>query len=136
MSTEEDREALEQGIRAAVTDAMSRLTREEIHELVMEYATVVEKVRDLATIGTQYVDDPVDGERIIMLDPKLVLDALSTAPADALREHDAALIESLADEVGQLYFGGGSTGSATRWGAKQAAARLRERARQVREGSK
>ena len=36
MSNEEDREALEQGIRAAVTDAMSRLTREEIHELVME----------------------------------------------------------------------------------------------------
>ena len=36
MSTEEDREALEQAIRAAVTDAMSRLTREEIHELVME----------------------------------------------------------------------------------------------------
>ena len=36
MSAEEDREALEQAIRAAVTDAMSRLTREEIHELVME----------------------------------------------------------------------------------------------------
>lgn len=28
--------ALEQAIRAAVTDAMSRLTPEEIHELVME----------------------------------------------------------------------------------------------------
>ena len=29
-------EALEQMVRAAVTDAMSHLTREELHELVME----------------------------------------------------------------------------------------------------
>ena len=36
MNTEENHEALEHAIRAAVTDAMSRLTREEIHELVME----------------------------------------------------------------------------------------------------
>lgn len=51
-----------------------------------ELAAVLEKVRDLATMGTQYVDDPVDGERIIMLDPKLVLDAISAAPAATLRE--------------------------------------------------
>lgn len=46
MSNEKDREALEQGIRAAVTDAMSHLTREEIHELVMEpYQALKEKNR-------------------------------------------------------------------------------------------
>lgn len=43
----------------------------------VELAAVLEKVREIATMGTQYVDDPVDGERIIMLDPKLVLDAIS-----------------------------------------------------------
>lgn len=55
--------------------------------------------------------------------------ALSAAPADALREHDAALIESLADR----YRSGQLTGAFTgRDGYTQAW--LRERARQVREG--
>ena len=54
---------------------------------------------------------------------------LSTAPADALREHDAALIESLADDME-----GGFNRETLNLERRQIKRWLRERARQVREG--
>lgn len=56
-----------------------------------------------------------------------------------LAQHDAEVkaeaLEEAAKEVQNLYFGGGATGSANRWGAKEAAKRLRHRAEQIRKGA-
>ena len=85
----------------------------------MEYAAVVEKVRG------------VIGSEIGWESPAMLIDriqwALSTAPADALAEHDAALMDSLASEferAGQYI------------GLSFAIIRLRERARLILEGDK
>ena len=86
---------------------------------------VVEKVRDVAS-EPRFVNG-VDRE---------IMDILSAAPADALREHDAALIESLADDRGV----DASEDHDDEWwvGYRQAQREiihwLTERARQVREG--
>ena len=84
-----------------------------------ELAAVIEKAK-LAPV--QRVPDAVGLSGTVS-------DVLREAPADVLREHDAALIESLADR----YRSGQLTGMFTgRDGYTQAW--LRERARQVREG--
>lgn len=81
-------------------------------------AAVVEKVRG------------VIGAEIGWESPAILIDriqwALSTAPADALAEHDARLIEGLAADFGVVMhpYEGGTTA----W--------LRERARLIREGDK
>ena len=71
----------------ALADAIEALVKERD-----ELAAVVEKVRG------------VIGAEIGWESPAILIDriqwALSTAPADALAEHDAALIESLADDRG------------------------------------
>ena len=91
----------------------------------LELAAVVEKVRDVAS-EPRFVNG-VDRE---------IMDILSTAAADALREHDAALIESLADDRGV----DASEDHDDEWwvGYRQAQREiihwLTERARQVREG--
>ena len=91
----------------------------------LELAAVVEKVRDVAS-EPRFVNG-VDRE---------IMDILSAAPADALREHDAALIESLADDRGV----DASEDHDDEWwvGYRQAQREiihwLTERARQVREG--
>ena len=62
-----------------------------------DLAAVVEKVRE---VSTGYIDQPGHGDYYIGMEAagEGILEALSTAAADAIREHDAALIESLADE--------------------------------------
>ena len=106
MSNEEDREAIADAIEALVKE------RDDL-------AAVVEKVRE---VSTGYIDQPGYGDYYIGMEAagEGILEALSTAAADAIREHDAALIESLADEEVPA--------------AVEARWWLRERARQVREG--
>ena len=84
MSNEEDREAIADAIEALVKE------RDDL-------AAVVEKVRE---VSTGYIDQPGYGDYYIGMEAagEGILGALSTAAADAIREHDAALIESLADE--------------------------------------
>ncbi|MGO2188841.1 MAG: hypothetical protein ACTH4Y_11435 [Microbacterium gubbeenense] len=116
------------GFGLLVADFLIRLGHTTIHKIerpitnpeaadqrTAEFAAVVKKVRD-EVIKAQ-------------LDPDLgdwaddLLDILATAPADALREHDVALIEELADE-----WHADNTGTSPRaynW--------LREKARQRRE---
>ena len=83
MSNEEDREAIADAIEALVKE------RDDL-------AAVVEKVRE---VSTGYIDQPGYGDYYIGMEAagEGVLALLDEAPTDVLREHDAALIESLAD---------------------------------------
>ena len=131
MNTEQDREALIADAREwprdgvnegplinALADAIEALVKERD-----ELAAVIEKARGyLAGYESRWGGLPLPLADIHYI--------LSTAPADGLREHNAALIESLAYEareaLGTEASGHTSTYSVRRW--------LRERARQVREG--
>ena len=75
----------------ALADAIEALVKERD-----DLAAVVEKVRE---VSTGYIDQPGRGDYYIGMEAagEGILEALSTAAADAIREHDAALIESLAD---------------------------------------
>ena len=83
MSNEEDREAIADAIEALVKE------RDDL-------AAVVEKVRE---VSTGNIDQPGYGDYYIGMEAagEGVLALLDEAPTDVLREHDAALIESLAD---------------------------------------
>lgn len=122
MNTEQDRETLiaearnwasgregwnqyEHDLGYRLADTIEALVKERD-----ELAAVIEKAR-LAPV--QRVPDAVGLSGTVS-------DVLREAPAEVLREHDAALIESLADEEVPAAV------EARRW--------LRERARQVREG--
>ena len=118
MNTEQDRETLIADAREwprdgvnegplinALADAIEALVKERD-----ELAAVIEKAK---LAPAQRVPNAVGLSGTVG-------DVLREAPADVLREHDAALIESLADEEVPAAV------EARRW--------LRERARQVREG--
>ena len=126
MSTEQDREALIADAREwprdgvnegplinALADAIEALVKERD-----ELAAVIEKAR-LAPVHR--VPDAVGLSGTVS-------DVLREAPDDVLREHDAALIESLAERAeAEFLRGSWAVVRATPWW-------LRERARQVREG--
>lgn len=90
-----------------------------------ELSAVVEKMRELhVKRGRPALPDCTCGPGLTVCATR---EALSTAPADALAEHDAALMDSLASEferAGQYI------------GLSFAIIRLRERARLIREGDK
>ena len=120
--------ALAEQMLTRAADTINALVKEmharELHHFEeeqksAELAAVVEKVRGIANA-------PYSGSSWADLSTTLRHDikrALSTAPADALAEHDAALIESLAV-------------AGYRDAERDIEAWLRERARQVREGDK
>ena len=84
---------------------------------VAEYAAVVEKVRELSGVGATYGADEFGTFK------RILRDILTAAPAEALREHDAALIEGLAFSI-----------KGEPWHNRhQASAYLHEKARQRRE---
>lgn len=124
------------GFQRGWTAALARGFEEEQKSAGL--AAVVEKVRDVAS-EPRFVNG-VDRE---------IMDILSAAPADALREHDAALIESLADHLDRRFRDIPAWTEAYREGVRTdewmtgavrmttgAVGWLRERARQVREGDK
>ena len=113
----------------ALADAIEALVKERD-----DLAAVVEKVRE---VSTGYIDQPGRGDYYIGMEAagEGIIEALSTAAADAIREHDAALIESLADEWSEWETFTASDGhrsirqhglSPNDW--------LRARAQQIREG--
>ena len=121
MSNEEDREAIADAIEALVKE------RDAL-------AAVIENLRGVAR---GYIDQPGYGDYYIGMESagEGVLALLDEAPTDAIREHDAALIESLADEWSEWETFTASDGhrsirqhglSPNDW--------LRARAQQIREG--
>lgn len=137
-------------LSGCASDAIEALVKER-DELKFDYA---KKGRALARMGQRYTEAEADRQATIRERDELaaviygaqveadyltvhgvlgsgarVKRILSTAPADALREHDAALIESLADDME-----GGFNRETLNLERRQIKRWLRERARQVREG--
>lgn len=109
--------------RAEDAERQHRLSQQAWAETLSDrnqLAAVVEKAGRVLT--TDYHGSPAEAD---------VLPILATVPADALREHDAALIEKLADELDLALYEDIPHGSAIRFHYE---AWLREKARQRRGG--
>jgi len=114
--------------RAENAERQHRLSQKAWAETLSDrnqYAAVVEKVRK-AIDGPHPANSGLDSYTLAHLSP--LLDA---APADALRERDAALIEGLADEFAARLPDG--TGNGRAYNSHTVARMLREKARQRRE---
>ena len=114
------------------------LAADAIEALVKERDDLAAVIENLRGVARGYIDQPGYGDYYIGMESagEGVLALLDEAPTDALREHDAALIESLADDRGV----DASEDHDDEWwvGYRQAQREivhwLTERARQVREG--
>lgn len=113
-------------------DAEREMHARELHHFEEEQksaglAAVIEKMH---SAGERLINSR--GDEWVEIDAPEWDQILSTAPADALREHDAALIESLAARAPErrVAVGGGWTALVS----SPCADWLRERARQVQEG--
>lgn len=113
-----------------------RSTEQERDALMKErdaLSAVVEKVKNLVAEAGRFGEADVDSWVNVYALKKV----LYTAPADALREHDAALIESLADEWSEWETFTASDGhTSIRQHGLSPDDWLRERARLIREGDK
>ena len=121
MSTKEDREALIAEARnwASGREGWNQYEHDLGYRLADALEALVKERDKLAAVIAKAKLAPVQRVPNAVGLSGTVSDVLREAPAEALREHDAALIESLADGVDL-------PGWTEAW--------IRERARQVREG--
>lgn len=155
MNTEQDREALTADARReagkwgpgpTATGLLLHRLADVIEALVKERDELAAVIEKMHSAGDRLINSR--GDEWVEIDAPEWDQILSTTPADALREHDAALIESLADEAEaereriaestpDPFTGLGRERSQNLGGQRELQRRtswLRERARQVREG--